>query len=345
MPTIRSKGAQMALNPLQVTRDAVKAVPVVRFALGLAAIAIFFSVVRGAIPDVSIVKMFPLMAAIMVLMLLLVLLAAAAEARERISYPALLLVWAITLCVIVILGAGVSALLIGKPERFAKLILPEVVANKPLFKPADETPKRASAAPLQPASPIKQEVAVAIPKADNLKTTVASSPENKSQHNPVTQAKLNADSTMTAERTKPVATPSSATTPATVAGPFVGITVAYYAKGLDTSRLEVPLKRNGVPYTLQQAQLTDPKLVTNAIACSPDVPIEALQRVITSFRQAGIPIVDIFQFRNTNKRKRIEILSHAYETEDGTLQLPTNRPLSSSQTRGLTGCPVELMNE
>jgi hypothetical protein len=127
-------------------------------------------------------------------------------------------------------------------------------------------------------------------------------------------------------------------------GPFAGITVAYFAKGLDTARLEAPLRRNGVPFKIQQAQLTDPKMVTNAIACSPDVPGEALQRVIASFRQAGMPIVEILQFRNAGKRKRIEIMSLAAENEDGTLQLPTNTPLSFRQTDGLMECPVELIN-
>ena len=133
-------------------RTAIKSVPVVRYALGLAAIAILVSIARGANPDIGLAGMVPVIVATLILMTLLIIIAAISESRSVLAGPAALVTWSASLALVVILAASVSAMLIGWPPQWADLILPKAVAEKP---PVASTPsqvgKPTSSAPEKPA--------------------------------------------------------------------------------------------------------------------------------------------------------------------------------------------------
>ena len=120
------------LSSTSIVSRALQSVPVIKYALGLAAISILFATARGAWPDVGISGMFPLLGGIMGLMILLIIVAAAGENRETTATPALVLVWGISLAFVTLLAMTISAIAIGKPRIWARLILPKEAVDAPL---------------------------------------------------------------------------------------------------------------------------------------------------------------------------------------------------------------------
>lgn len=152
------------LTPSAIVRMALKAVPVTKIGLALSAIVILAAIARSSWSDVSLWVMLPVIAGTLLLMILLIIVSVIGASPGRLAAPAIILAWAVILAVIVMLGALVTAVLFGKPDRFAELILPERVADKPLLKISHSDKEGGSK--LQPPS---------VPQAHNLKP--ASVPE------------------------------------------------------------------------------------------------------------------------------------------------------------------------
>jgi len=127
-----------------IIKTAIQSVPVVKYALGLAAIAILVLIVRGANPDIGIVGMAPIILGVLILMILLIIVATIAESKSTLQRPAAFITWAASIALVALLAASVSAILFGWPTQLARLILPSVVADKPLIGP--------KTTPLSPAS-------------------------------------------------------------------------------------------------------------------------------------------------------------------------------------------------
>lgn len=303
------------LKPKTIVSEALRSVPVVKYALGLAAIAIFLAVIRTATQNVG-VGMFPLMAGMLLLMVLLIVVAAAARNNGGASLPAMFLVWVVVLFITVFLSFTVSAVLIGKPEQWARIILPPSVVDKPLIAVGPTEPRPTPTPSVRPSA---ESSAV---------------PEHAAE----------------APRPVPSAVSQSvggekATSPTDLSAGLRGISVFYYPKGKDASVMRNALRRLNVPFSERPAELLNPELTTNAIACSPDVPIEALRVIFAAFRSANLPIVNVRQFLIPGKKRRIEILSIAFGIDKATAVLPGNAPLTDAQLNALQSCPEDLMNE
>ena len=133
-------------------RTAIKSVPVVRYALGLAAIAILVSIARGANPDIGLAGMVPVIIGTLILMTLLIVIAAISESRSVLAGPAALVTWSASVALVVVLAASVSAMLIGWPPQWADLILPKAVAEKPLITSDQNQAAKSAATVPTPAS-------------------------------------------------------------------------------------------------------------------------------------------------------------------------------------------------
>lgn len=122
------------------------------------------------------------------------------------------------------------------------------------------------------------------------------------------------------------------------------VTVYFYAKGSDRATIERALRNAGIPYILRPAELQG-QLRTNAIACHPSTPPEALRRLIQALQSAGVDLQFIYQFRNPSEKPgRIEVLSYAHGNADGTSTMPDNPVLTNRQLASVSNCPTELGN-
>lgn len=130
-------------------QKALRALPVTKYALGLAAIAILASIGRSAWSSIPIVGMLPLIAGVLVLMVLLIIVSRIADGKHT-RGPAVIIVWAISLSFIAILLASVSVLLTGWPPNFARLILP--ASTKSLDDEKDATRTKPSPIPQPPSA-------------------------------------------------------------------------------------------------------------------------------------------------------------------------------------------------
>jgi hypothetical protein len=121
---------------------------------------------------------------------------------------------------------------------------------------------------------------------------------------------------------------------------FEGVEVLYYEKVADIGRVRLALLANEIPFVSTRAQLPE-RFTANAIACGPDIPLDALKRLAKTLIGAGIGIKEIRRFqRPSEKPMRIEILSLTKDNA-GEVGLTTAN-LSIAQIDALTGCPTKL---
>lgn len=323
------------LKPSTIVREALEAVPVVRYALALAAIAILLAIVKTATDSVGI-SMFPLVAGMLLLMVLLIVVSAAAQDGKA-SSAAKFLIWVVVLFVTVFLGFTVSAVLIGKPDLWARIILPQSVIDKPLIAVGDVEDRHP-----HPNSKNKAENrspgGVPVPKS----APSTSATRNANSYE-LEGANSEANQTVVPAAIGPRTNTKIA--PAVDSNPLRGISVFYYPKGNDAETIRNALKNQGISFVERPPELLNPDLTSNAIACSSDVPVEALKVVFRAFREAGHPILSVRRFNSPLKTNRIEVLSVAYGESKATAIVPTNKPLSEEQLNSLNSCPVELLNE
>ncbi|MHC2618011.1 hypothetical protein ACVIW2_000042 [Bradyrhizobium huanghuaihaiense] len=123
---------------------------------------------------------------------------------------------------------------------------------------------------------------------------------------------------------------------------FEGIEVRYYEKVADGDRIKLALQAQDIPYVSTRAELPE-RFTANAIACGPEIPIDALKRLAKALIGAGIPVKEIRQFRRpSEKPSRIEILSL---TEDNKGEVGLTSPnLTLAQIDALKSCPLKLSN-
>jgi hypothetical protein len=120
---------------------------------------------------------------------------------------------------------------------------------------------------------------------------------------------------------------------------LAGISVQYYAKTADGTRVTDALRRSGVPFT-QLASVLPDNLVSNAIQCGKGTPIAAIKALATILTDAGIPVRAIRGIKS-NATNVLYVI--AAEHPGG--QLVMSRPLSRSQIDQLSYCPSTDQDE
>ncbi|MCB1498965.1 MAG: caspase family protein [Bauldia sp.] len=123
---------------------------------------------------------------------------------------------------------------------------------------------------------------------------------------------------------------------------FSGIDIVYYSKIADRESVRSALDNAEVTYTETRAGLPD-KFRVNAIACGPDVPVEAITKLALTLIEQGVPIRGLIRFRRpAEKPMRLELLTL---TENGAGEVPLSSPqLTREQLRSITECPSYLTN-
>ena len=149
---------------LGLLREGIRVVPVVKYAMGLAAIAAAVAIARGLFPDVGLPAMLPLLVGAMIAMAILATLAAALERHRRfirqgqreamVDHPAIVgtvLLWAICAFVIIFMSFTVTAVAAGWPSQWARILLPEPAAETSLAsKIGGDSPALADPEPVSP---------------------------------------------------------------------------------------------------------------------------------------------------------------------------------------------------
>jgi hypothetical protein len=117
---------------MRLIREGIRAVPAVKYALGLAAIAATIQI--GVLVSGGNIKLLalgiPLTLGMMVILLLFA--RAAAVAAAVVLWPIRIIVWASTIAFVILLGSALSALTIGHPERMRDFMFPPASATAPL---------------------------------------------------------------------------------------------------------------------------------------------------------------------------------------------------------------------
>ncbi|UJB18877.1 MULTISPECIES: caspase family protein [Lysobacter] len=120
---------------------------------------------------------------------------------------------------------------------------------------------------------------------------------------------------------------------------FRGIDVTYYQKIADGSAIHEALSKGGIPYRKTRAQLPE-SLHTNAIACGPDTPIEAIRALAASLVDSGIVLQAIIPFRQyKSKPLRLEVLTTTWNRGPG-LRVWNQTGISREQIAALKACPA-----
>jgi hypothetical protein len=134
----------------ETIQQSIRAVPVVKYAMGLTGIAASFALIRGFFPDVGLTAMMPLLIGAIVLMAVLAIFAlslprqtfSATTADGRIvetEEPKLIgkvFLWSVCIFVIIFLLFTVTAVAVGWPENWTRIILPQSAADRSLVAAA-----------------------------------------------------------------------------------------------------------------------------------------------------------------------------------------------------------------
>ncbi|WP_152616497.1 hypothetical protein [Sphingomonas sp. ERG5] len=113
---------------VRVLREAIRRVPVLRFALGLAGVGAAAALARFFLPDVNLQALFLVLFAFILMMVLLLIVSVAAGSSNQLSRQAQLITWSVSLFSIVVMAFTLSALMFGWPSRWANIILPSTAA-------------------------------------------------------------------------------------------------------------------------------------------------------------------------------------------------------------------------
>lgn len=325
--------SEIQVGPLGLLREATRKVPVVRYALAVAAIGAAIAITRGFMPGVSLAGMFPVLVGFILVMVVLILVAAAANSRPTVSAPALVLVWGVCLFVMTFMAFTVTAIAFSWPPAWARLILPASAAETPIIPPRTEAPETKATASV----------------AQEAREGPAQTPPSK----PAPRPAVREPSGVPAEAPK-LDRPASSSSPAAKApaaldarpaapDPLASVGVYYYAKTSDGDVIRNALRRSGIKFAERPTHKTG-TVPINAIACSADVSGAALRKLIGALSSAGVRLRLVQQFESSGKRKRIEVLTYSYHYEDGREEGLANPPLSAAQLNALQGCPVLLSN-
>jgi hypothetical protein len=301
----------MEIDPKNLVQKAMKDIPFVKYAGGVAAAAILVAVARTALPDVTLAAMFPVLIGMFLLMATLKLVSDAVQSSSISDWFGKVIVGSIAITVVFFLTITASAIMVGMPSRWAKIILSEPAVEHSMIDKIDEgTVKPKTDKSLKSKTPQETHIPEAIKK-------------------------------QTVESSQPIATQ----VPSKI-DPFYGVNLILYAKSLDSNRIGASLARNGIPFQKQAAQLTNPNLRTNAIGCSSDVPPRSILEVIQSLREADVSIQFILPFNSKKKKNRIEIFTYVLLDQKGDQIMPENPILSDIQLNSITSCPeTGLYNE
>lgn len=119
---------------------------------------------------------------------------------------------------------------------------------------------------------------------------------------------------------------------------FKGVNVFYYQKIADGNAIKDALDARRIPFVKTRASLPQ-SLPTNSIACSPDVPIQAIRTLALALHDGGVPIRDISKFRNPSaKPMRLEVLTWAQFDSDGSAREISQPPISRSRLAEWPSC-------
>lgn len=127
-------GEEDSFGALGVLNQAIRKVPVLKYAMGLVGVAAALAITRGLLPDVGLAAMFPVfVGSIIAMAVLLILAAAAGQPAARRAKVANVFLWATCIFVIVLMAFTVSAIALGQPTRWAEIILPKKASETPLL--------------------------------------------------------------------------------------------------------------------------------------------------------------------------------------------------------------------
>lgn len=120
---------------------------------------------------------------------------------------------------------------------------------------------------------------------------------------------------------------------------FKGIAVYYYQKLADGESVWKAMEREKLPFVRTRASLSQ-QYKSNAIACGPDTPAEAIKVLAKTLIASGINVQAIMPFQNDAKSKhnRMEILTTLIRQGPG-LRDFSEKGLSETQIDQLTECP------
>ncbi|MBD2745712.1 hypothetical protein IC232_03285 [Microvirga sp. BT688] len=117
------------------------------------------------------------------------------------------------------------------------------------------------------------------------------------------------------------------------------ILIAYYVKPADGSRITDALEGSSIPYTrMYKIAPGHENVLTNALICGPDTPVDELQRVAFALIDAGVDIKYIGS-KSTYKPRQIlilNLLNNAYPLN--------NANITRDQVADLAECPAALKN-
>lgn len=118
---------------------------------------------------------------------------------------------------------------------------------------------------------------------------------------------------------------------------FTGVDVVYFQKTNDGERVTKALDQQHIPFVRTRAKLPE-TFATNAIACGPDAPIEAVRTLAHALIDSGIPLRGIIPFAAPASKpsKRIELIHTQYTKGYG---LRSSTSLSKKQVDDLQACP------
>lgn len=118
-----------------------------------------------------------------------------------------------------------------------------------------------------------------------------------------------------------------------------GINITYFQKNNDNKKITDALSNMNINF---EKNLSNPILhnfTTNAIACAPDTPVEAIKKLSILLIKSGVDLQVILPFQDpSSKPKEIEILA----VGDGSIENPIKMetaPLAIEQINRLNRCP------
>jgi hypothetical protein len=131
------------LNPLLILQEAIKAVPSVKYALGVAGVSATVAIILGLLKDPKIAVWGTLI--VIGLMFILVIFSYAAQDLPSKKWMVASLAWAVTTLFILALASLFTSLVFGVPQQLASYIAP--IAPTPNLASPTPTPNLASPAP------------------------------------------------------------------------------------------------------------------------------------------------------------------------------------------------------
>jgi hypothetical protein len=120
--------------------------------------------------------------------------------------------------------------------------------------------------------------------------------------------------------------------------------IVYYRKSADGDRITRALEGAGLPYRVGYSDRIPQTFLSNSIACSPNVNVETLRRLIRAMLDAGIEIVDVRQFERAGKQG-LEVLAIGMKYGDEPTVSWPYPALSRDQLLALDRCPYVLNAE